>query len=92
MRRREESRACAGITGLLLAVAAVTVAVCVIPVGHHVPHPLTIGYAAGAAVSVIAGPLLMRYLRRLMLTKARQQMPDAGPIPRCAGRPGRGTA
>jgi Beta-lactamase len=40
-------------------------------------HPRTIGYAAGAAVLVIAGPLLNRYLARLMLTNARQHVTDA---------------
>lgn len=38
--------------------------------------------AAGAAVLVIAGPLVNRYLRRLMLSQARQQMSDA---PRAGG-------
>ncbi len=50
--------------GLILAVIVVTLAVCIILVGDHAPHPLTIGYAAGGAVLVIAGPLLMRYLSR----------------------------
>ena len=47
-------------------------------------HPGTIGCAAGAAVLVIAGPLLNRYVRRLMLSQARQQMsgaPQAGGTP-----------
>jgi quinol-cytochrome oxidoreductase complex cytochrome b subunit len=40
-------------------------------------YPGTIGCAAGAAVLVIIGPLLNRYVRRLMLSQARQQMNDA---------------
>ena len=40
-------------------------------------HPGTIGCAAGAAVLVIAGPLVNRYVRGLMLSQARQQMGDA---------------
>ncbi len=40
-------------------------------------HPGTIGCAAGAAVLVIAGPLLNRYARRLMLSQARQQINEA---------------
>jgi hypothetical protein len=44
---------------------------------HGVPHPNTIGYAAGAAVLVIAGPLLNRYFGRLMLTNARQHITAA---------------
>jgi hypothetical protein len=37
----------------------------------------TIGTATGAAVIVIAGPLVNRYLSRLMLSQARQQMNNA---------------
>jgi predicted branched-subunit amino acid permease len=40
-------------------------------------YPGTIGCAAGAAVLVIAGPLVNRYVRRLMLSQSRQQMNDA---------------
>ena len=40
-------------------------------------HPATIGCAAGAAVLVIAGPLVNRYVRRLMLSQARQQLNGA---------------
>ena len=43
-----------------------------------------IGCAAGAAVLVIAGPLVNRYVRRLMLSQARQQMSGA---PQAAGTP-----
>jgi hypothetical protein len=47
-------------------------------------HPGTIGCAAGAAVLVIVGPLLNRYVRRLMLGRARQRIsgaPEAGGTP-----------
>lgn len=40
-------------------------------------HPGTIGCAAGAAVLVIAGPLVNRYVGRLMLSQARQQLSGA---------------
>jgi peptidoglycan/LPS O-acetylase OafA/YrhL len=67
--------------GLIVAVNVVTIAVAASLSATRVPHPLTIGYAAGAAVLVIAGPLANRYLRGLMLSKARQQTgaaPHAG--------------
>ena len=54
-----------------------TIAAAVSLAENRVPHPLTIGYAAGAAILVIAGPLLNRYLGRLMLTKAGQHITDA---------------
>ena len=47
----------------------------------HFRYPGTIGCAAGAAVLVIAGPLLNRYSRRLMLSQVRWQVsnaPEAG--------------
>jgi hypothetical protein len=50
----------------------------------HLRYPVTIACAAGAAVLVIAGPLVNRYLRRLMLSQARQQIsgaPEAGGTP-----------
>ena len=65
------------IIGLILLVNAVTIAVSASLTANRVPHPLTIGYAAGAAVLVIAGPLVNRYLRRLMLSQAGQHMTDA---------------
>ena len=65
------------ITGLILLVNAVTITTAVSLTANRVPHPLTIGYAAGAAILVIAGPPLNRYLGRLMLSKARQHMTDA---------------
>jgi hypothetical protein len=75
------ARGAAAIFGLIVLVNAVTIAAAASLVATRVPHPLTIGYAAGAAVLVIAGPLVNGYLRRLMLSQARQQMnyaPQAG--------------
>jgi hypothetical protein len=78
------ARAAPAIIGLILLVIAVTIATAASLAAHRVPHPLTIGYAAGAAVLVIAGPLVNRYLRTLMLSKAQQQMNDA---PQAGGTP-----
>jgi hypothetical protein len=50
----------------------------------HLRYPVTIGCAAGAAVLVIAGPLLNRYSRKLMLSQVRRQVSDA---PQAAGTP-----
>ncbi len=69
---------------LVVAIIALIVAVDVVIVGTaaslaaaHDPYPVTIGSAAGAVVMVIAGPLLTRYTRRLMLSQARRQASDA---------------
>jgi peptidoglycan/LPS O-acetylase OafA/YrhL len=74
-------RAAAALTGLILLIIAVTIAVAVGLVDNHVAHPLTIAYAAGAAVLVTVGPVCNRYLGRLMLTKAAQPITDE-PEPR----------
>jgi hypothetical protein len=71
------AQAAVAIPGLILLVGGVTGAVSVSLIDHRVPHPLTIGYAAGGAALVIAGPLLNRYFRRLMLSNARQHITDA---------------
>jgi hypothetical protein len=62
------------LTILILLAVIVTLALALSLTPHHVPHPLTISYAAGGAVLVIGGPPLNRYLRRLMLSRARQSM------------------
>jgi hypothetical protein len=80
------SQAAVAIPALILLVDGVTIAACAVLTGQRVPHPLTIGYAAGAATLVIAGPLLNRYFGRLMLSNAGQHMADA-PSP---GGPWRG--
>ena len=71
------ARAAVAIFGLIVLVNAVTIATASSLAPNRVSYPLTIGYAAGAAVLVIAGPLVNRYLRKLMLSKARQQTDDA---------------
>ncbi len=78
------ARAAAAIFGLILLVDGAIVGTAA---GLHaacLPYPGTIGTAAGAAVIVIAGPLVNRYLSRLMLSQARQQMNDA---PEAGGTP-----
>ena len=65
------ARAAVAITGLIVLVNAATITTAASLTANRVAHPLTIGYAAGAAILVIAGPPLNRYLGRLMLSKAR---------------------
>jgi hypothetical protein len=80
------AQAAIAIPGLILLVDGVTIAVAASLAGHRaVSHPLTIGYAAGAAVLVIAGPLMVRYLGRIMLSRAGQHIADA-PEPRSPWR------
>jgi hypothetical protein len=71
------ARGAAAIFGLIVLVNAVIIAAAASLDASHVPHPMTIGYAAGAAVLVTAGPLVMGYCRRLMLSRARQRNNDA---------------
>jgi hypothetical protein len=71
------AQAAIAIPALILLVDGVTIAASASLAGHRVPHPLTIGYAAGGVVLVIAGPLMTRYFGRLMLNNARQHMTDA---------------
>jgi hypothetical protein len=78
------ARGAAAIFGLILLVDGATVGTAASLHAARVPYPITIGTATGAAVLVIAGPLVNRYLRRLMLTQARQQMNDA---PEAGGTP-----
>jgi hypothetical protein len=70
-------RGVVAVFGLIVLVVGVTVGIAASLQSARVPYPATIGCAAGAAVLVIAGPLMNRYMRRLMLSKARQQMGDA---------------
>ena len=70
-------RTVAAIFGMIVLVDAVIVGTAASLAAAGDSHPATIGCAAGAAVLVIAGPLVNRYLRRLMLDQARQQMSDA---------------
>ncbi len=69
-------RGATALVGLIVLVNAVTIAIAASLAASRVPHPLTIGYAAGGAVLVIGGPLLNRYLGRLMLSNARQHIAD----------------
>jgi hypothetical protein len=79
-----DGRAAAAIIGMIVLVDGVTISLAISLAAAHVPHPVTIGCAAGAAVLVIAGPLVNRYVRRLMLRQARQQMSGA---PQTGGTP-----
>jgi len=71
------ARGAAAIFGLILLLDGVILGTAANLAAARVPYPATIGCAAGAAVIVIAGPLVNRYLGRLMLSQARQQMNDA---------------
>ncbi len=72
-----DGRAAAAIIGMIVLVDGVTISLAISLAAAHVPHPVTIGCAAGAAVLVITGPLVNRYLRKLMLSQARQQISSA---------------
>jgi quinol-cytochrome oxidoreductase complex cytochrome b subunit len=79
-----DGRAAAAIIGMIVLVDAVTISLSISLAAARAPHPVTIGCAAGAAVLVITGPLVNRYLCRLMLSQARQQIsgaPQAGGTP-----------
>jgi hypothetical protein len=65
------------IIGLNMLVDTVTVVASLTLTEHHVPHPLTIGYAAGAAVLVLAGLLVNRYLGRFMVSRVQQPLTEA---------------
>jgi len=71
------ARGAAATFGLILLLDGVILGTAASLAAARVPYPATIGCAAGAAVIVIAGPLVNRYLGRLMLSQARQQMNDA---------------
>ena len=68
-----DGRTAAAIFAMIVLVDGVTITLAISLAAAHVPHPVTIGCAAGAAVLVITGPLVNRYVRRLMLRQARQQ-------------------
>ena len=72
-----DGRGAAAIIGMIVLVDGVIISLAISLAAAHVPHPVTIGCAAGAAVLVIAGPLVNRCLHRLMLRQARQQTSDA---------------
>jgi hypothetical protein len=71
------ARMAAAIFGMIVLVDTVILCTAAALAAHHFRYPATIGCAAGAAVLVIAGLLLNRYSRRLMLSQAGQQLSDA---------------
>jgi uncharacterized membrane protein len=71
------ARAAAAIIGMIVLVDGVILGTAASLHAAHLRYPGTIGCAAGAAVIVIAGPLVNRYVRRLMVSQARQQQGDA---------------
>lgn len=75
------ARTVAAIFGMIVLVDAAIVSTAASLAAARFRYPGIIGCAAGAAVLVIAGPLLNRYSRRLMLSQARRQIggaPQAG--------------
>ena len=77
-------RGAAAIIAMIVLVNGVTISLAISLAAAHIPHPVTIGCAAGAAMLVITGPLVNRYLHGLMLRQARQQRNHA---PQAAGTP-----
>jgi hypothetical protein len=73
------ARGAAAIFALIAAVDGTIVATAASLAAAHDHDPGTIGTAAGAAVIVIAGPLVNRYLGALMLGKARERIGDDAP-------------
>jgi hypothetical protein len=71
------ARGAAAIFALIVLVDVAIVATAASLAAAHDPDPGTIGTAAGAAVIVIGGPLVNRYLSALMLSKARRRVSDA---------------
>ena len=75
------ARVVAAIFGMIVLVDGVILGTAASLAAAHFRYPITIGCAAGAAVLVIAGPLLNWYSRRLMLSEVRRQVsgaPEAG--------------
>jgi hypothetical protein len=72
------AQAAIAIPGLILLVDGVLIPTSLGLAEHGVPQPNTIGYATGAAMLVIAGPLPNRYFGRLMLTNSAVHVPRAG--------------
>jgi hypothetical protein len=71
------ARGVAAVLGLILLIDGAILGTAASLHAARFPYPGTVGCAAGAAVIVIAGPLVNRYLSRLMLSQARPQMNDA---------------
>ena len=75
------ARGAAAIFALIVLVDAAIVTTAASLAAAHDPDPATIATAAGAAVLVIGGLLVNRYLGTLMLSKARQRISDDAPQP-----------
>jgi hypothetical protein len=73
------ARGAAAIFALIVLVDAAIVTTAASLAAAHDPDSATIATAAGAAVLVIAGPLVNRYLGALMLRKARERISDDAP-------------
>jgi len=73
------ARGAAAIFALIVFVDVAIVTTAASLAAAHDPDAATIATAAGAAVTIIAGPLVNRYLGALMLSKARQQISDDAP-------------
>jgi len=74
---QSDSRVALATIGMIVLVDLVIISVAASLADNHVHHPGTIGCAAGAAVLVIAGPLVNAYSRKVMLRQARQQLTNA---------------
>jgi len=72
-----DGRLVVAIFGMIVLVDVVIISLAASLSAAHVPYPVTIGCAAGAAVLVITGPLVVWYAHKLMLSQARQQLNDA---------------
>ena len=70
------ARGAAAIFALIVLVDVAIVTTAASLAAAHDPDSATIATAAGAAVIVIAGPLVNGYLGALMLSKARQRIGD----------------
>jgi predicted branched-subunit amino acid permease len=79
-----DGRTAAAIFAMIVLVDAVIIGLAIGLAAARVPHPVTIACAAGAAVLVITGPLVNRYVRGLMLRRARQHRTGA---PQAAATP-----
>jgi len=70
-------RGFAAVFGMIVLVDTVILVTAASLAAAHFRYPATIGCAAGAAVLVIVGPLVNRYLRGVLLSQVRRQGNDA---------------
>ncbi|MFZ0388251.1 MAG: hypothetical protein WAL22_21485 [Solirubrobacteraceae bacterium] len=73
------ARGAAAIFALVVLVDVTIITTAASLAAAHDADPATIATVAGAAVTVIAGPLVNRYLGALMLSKTRQRISDDEP-------------